>query len=130
MIDGGWGTRFVAVSEMVAVVIVAGLLFGCDDPGGSGREEAERHFEKVVSGGPMSGPRVSASIALAQFYSRTDRAGGAVEVLESMPESGERVVEARSLDARARAARPAGTMKIVSATDELEALADGACAGG
>lgn len=66
-------------------------------------EEAEPLFEEVVDGGPMSGPRVSAYIALGQIYLQTDRPKQAVDMLESMPPPGENVVEARLVVARAHA---------------------------
>lgn len=66
-------------------------------------EAAEPLFEKVVESDEMSGPRVSAYIALGQIYLKTDRSDRAVELLESMPPPGEKVVEARLVVARALA---------------------------
>lgn len=64
-------------------------------------EEAEPLFEKVVEKGPMSGARASAYIALGQIYVQTDRADRAIELLESVPEPGPKVVELRLVSARA-----------------------------
>lgn len=83
-------------------------------------EGAEPLFEEVIEKGPMSGARASAYIALGQIYVQTDRADRAIELLESVPEPGSKVVELRLV--LARAYKKAG--RIEEAIDEYESVVE------
>lgn len=66
---------------------------------------AEPLFEEVIETGGMTGTKASAYIALGQVYIDTGKPREAVELLESMPEAGEEIVEAKLILARAYAAQ-------------------------
>ena len=81
-------------------------------------EKAEPRFEKVIDTGPMTGTKASAYVALAQIYIQSNRPQEAIDLLNTMPEPGDEVVEARMVLARAYASADENK----EAIDEYEAV--------
>ncbi|MGM0555451.1 MAG: tetratricopeptide repeat protein [Myxococcota bacterium] len=70
----------------------------------SGRmDEAERLFEQLTETGPISGPRVSAYIALGQIYNESGRTEEAVALYEGLADKVEDVPEVQIVVARSLA---------------------------
>lgn len=85
----------------------------------SGRmDEAERLFEELSQTGPLTGPRVSAYIALGQIYNETGRPEKAVELYEGLAEKVDDVPEVQIVVARSLA-KQGETTKAIRAYREL-----------
>lgn len=68
-------------------------------------QKAEPRFKKVIETGPMTGTKASAYIALAQIYIQSGKSGAAVDLLQTIPDPGDEIVEVRLILARAFAAQ-------------------------
>jgi tetratricopeptide (TPR) repeat protein len=85
----------------------------------SGRmDEAERLFKLLSETGPITGPRVSAYIALGQIYNESGRAEEAVELYEGLAEKVDDVPEVQIVVARSLA-KQGETTKAIEAYRKL-----------
>ena len=85
----------------------------------SGRtEEAERLFKELSETGPITGPRVSAYIALGQIYNESGRSDKAVKLYEGLARKVEDVPEVQIVVARSLA-KQGETTKAIRAYREL-----------
>lgn len=74
--------------------------------------EAERLFKELTTTGPVSGPQVSAYVALGQIYTETDRAKEAVALYDQLNTKVEDIPEVQLVVARALAAQGEATRAI------------------
>jgi tetratricopeptide (TPR) repeat protein len=87
-------------------------------------DKAEQIFEELAQTDPVSGPQVSATIALAQIYRETDRSKEAVELLEGLAERVGEVPEVHLVIARALAEQGESTRAIAAYERVLELQPD------
>jgi tetratricopeptide (TPR) repeat protein len=75
-------------------------------------DQAEKLFKALAKTEPVSGPQVSAVIALAQIYNETDRAAQAIALYDSLAERVSDVAEVQLVIARAYAEQGEATKAI------------------